>query len=63
VAAEVGDVLRASNTPEDACTMTVVNREGELGVEAHAVFHPHVGPLPPGVNPPGGDSFDFIPAE
>lgn len=36
----LGDLLYPTNSPEDGCTLVVVNRNGHIGVDASAYFHP-----------------------
>lgn len=38
--AKPGDRLSAQNSPEDGCSLEVVTRDGKIGVEAKAYFHP-----------------------
>jgi hypothetical protein len=40
VDAKLGDRLGPQNSPEDGCSLEVVTRDGKIGVEAKAYFHP-----------------------
>lgn len=54
VEARLGDRLAPGNSPEDGCSLTVVNRDGRIGVEAKAYFHP--------IGLPSQSESEFIPA-
>jgi hypothetical protein len=62
VAAKVGDHLGVWNSPEDACEMQVVLRNGAIGLVVHASFHPQM-MLPDGVVGPASDRTEFVPAQ
>ena len=36
----LGSTITLFNSPEDACVMAVASRDGTLGIEVHATFHP-----------------------
>lgn len=50
----LGDRLFPTNSPEDGCTLVVVERNGRIGLEAKAYFNP------PGL--PQHSESDFIPS-
>jgi hypothetical protein len=54
VEVRLGDKLAPTNSPEDGCSLVVVNRDGQIGVEASAFFNP------PGL--PSQLKTEFIPA-
>jgi len=54
VEARLGDKLAPANSPEDGCSLEVVRRDGRIGIQAMAYFHP--------VGLPAQKKTEFIPA-
>ena len=54
---DAGDSFWSMNSPEDMCSGKVLSRDGSLGVDLSASFHP---PFPPGA---GSDLRDFVAAD